>query len=120
MDRASMIRTPLSQNLPMRRKLHVKRVVMMLAGLLLTAAAVHWLHNIQVEQNAYRLLESGDRAMEEKDYEKAKLYYSQYLSFIPNDADTVQKYVEVVEVLDRTGGEIAEVVNLMEQVLRMK
>ena len=101
----------------MRRKLHIKRVVGILGGLFLLAAALFAVHRFQVQRNAYRLLELGDRAVEEGDYEKARTCYSHYLHYAPNDADTAQKYAQV---LDKTGGEPLALLNLMEQVLRLK
>src|ERR1019366_3777153 len=104
----------------MRRKFNVKLVASVLAGLLITSVGVHFLHGYQLQRNAYRLLEQGDRAVADKEDEKALSYYAQYLNFVPNDADTMQKYAQV---MDRRGVSWAERVQLvlrMEQVLRVK
>ena len=104
----------------MRRKLNVKLVASFLAGLLCASGAVHFLHGYQLQRNAYRLLELGDRAVEENDDVKALTCYSQYLNFLPNDADTVQKYAQVLDRHAATGADRVRLILLMEQVLRVK
>ncbi len=104
----------------MRRKLNVKLVFGLLGGLLLTAVSVHFLHGYQLGRNAYRLLERGDLAREAKEYEKAQTFYAHYLTFVPNDPDTVQKYAEVLDRLAQPGADRVQLVKLMEQVLRVK
>lgn len=102
----------------MRRKLNVKVVGSVIGVLLVASIGVHFLHGYQLKRNAYRLLERGDQASADKQDDKALTCYQQYLSFAPNDADTLQKYVAV---LDRhVGGERVRLVLLMEQVLRAK
>jgi tetratricopeptide (TPR) repeat protein len=104
----------------MRRKLNVKLVTGTLGGLLILSASTYALHEFQVRRNAHQLLEQADRAVEEKDYERALQLYPQYLSFAPNDPDTNQKYAQV---LDRSPGSVGErirLVLLMDQVLRVK
>ena len=104
----------------MRRKLNVKLLGSVLAGLLAVSVSVHFLHGYQVTHNAYRLLERGDQAVADKEDDKALAYYSQYLVFAPNDADTVQKYAVVLDRRVESGGERVRLVLLMEQVLRVK
>ena len=104
----------------MRRKLNFKLLGIVLGTFLVLAVAVHYLHSYQLTQNAHRVLERGDRALEAKDHDKALLYYGQYLLLVPNDPDTVQKYAQI---LDRRATSIADrlrLVSLMEQVLRAK
>src|SRR6516162_4048950 len=110
----------LPKNSAMRRKLNVKLVASFLAGLLCASGAVHFLHGYQLQRNAYRLLELGDRAVEENDDVKALTCYSQYLNFLPNDADTVQKYAQVLDRHAATGADRVRLILLMEQVLRVK
>src|SRR5947209_2393966 len=98
----------------MRRKLNVKLIGGILAGLLIAAAAVHFLHEWQLKRNAYRLLEHGDRAMHDNEYEKARICYAQYLTFVPQDADTAQKYAQVLDRIASSGGERVELVLKME------
>jgi tetratricopeptide (TPR) repeat protein len=105
---------------PMRRKLNVKLVASVLAGLLVASVGVHFLHGYQLQRNAYRLLEQGDRAADDKDDEKALTYYGQYLSFVPNDADTVQKYAQVLDRRAVRGADRVQLILRMEQVLRVK
>lgn len=104
----------------MKRKLNVKLVAGLALGLAVTAVIVHFVHGYQVQQNAYRLLERADRAAESKDFDRALTYYAQYLVFVPDDADTVQKYAEALDRGADTVGERVRVVLLMEQVLRVK
>jgi tetratricopeptide (TPR) repeat protein len=104
----------------MRRKLNVKLVVGTFGGLLILSAATYALHECQVRRNAHQLLERADRAVEEKDYEKALTLYPQYLNFVPNDPDTVQKYAEVLDGRAGNVGERVRLVVLMDQVLRVK
>jgi len=101
----------------MRRKLNVKLVVSVFASLLIGGVGVHFLHGYQVQRNAYRLLELADQAVTDQKDDKASAYYAQYLSFVPNDVDTVQKYANV---LDRQGVTDTDQILRMEQVLRVK
>src|SRR5437660_1056481 len=104
----------------MRRKLNVKLIAGILVGLTVVAAAVHGIHVIQLGRNAHRLLELGDRALAEDRPEKASTYYAQYLNFVPDDADTVQKYAQVLDRLAVNGDDRVRVIVKMEQVLRVK
>src|ERR1019366_2130069 len=104
----------------MRRRLNFKLLAGTLVGLLLVSAAAYALNSYQLRQNAYRLLERGDQAAREKDYEKAQASYAMYLGFAPNDADTTQKYAEVLDRQAASVGERVRLVLLMEQVLRVK
>ncbi|MBI1831499.1 MAG: tetratricopeptide repeat protein, partial [Planctomycetes bacterium] len=103
----------------MQRKINLKLVGIVLAGLFILSVAVHFLHGYQVQRNAYRLLERADRASAEKDVDKALTYYALYLTFSPNDFDATQKYAEL---LDRRGddGDRVHLILLLEQVLRGK
>ena len=103
----------------MRRKLNVKLVAIVLAGLLVFGVGAHFLHAFQLRQNAYRLLERGDQALVHKDFDKALNSYAQYLTFVPGDVDTLQKYAEVLDVR-ADASERVELVLKMEQVLRAK
>jgi len=101
----------------MHNRVNLKLIGTVVGVLLIASVAVHFLHGYQMQHNAYRLLE---RAGAEQDVDKALAYYSQYLTFVPNDADATQKYAEL---LDRRGGDDGErihLVLLMEQVLRAK
>ena len=104
----------------MHRKLNIKLVVSVLASLLVASVGVHFLHGFQLQRNAYRLLEMGDQAVNDKKDEKALTYYAQYLTFVPDDADTVQKYAVVLDRRATTDGERLHLILRMEQVLRVK
>ena len=104
----------------MKRKLNLKLVLSVLGGLLIVGVGVHFLHGYQLGQNAGRLLERADKAREAKELGKAEFYYEQYLSFVPNDADTVQKLAELIDARAETVGERIRAVLLTEQVLRLK
>ena len=104
----------------MRRKLNVKLVAGLLGACALTAIAVHFLHGYQLSENSYRLRERGDRALEAKEYEKARSYYEKYRTFVPNDADTATKYAQALDQSAASVGERVQLVLLMEQVLRVR
>lgn len=104
----------------MRRKLNVKLVAIVLAGLLISAGGAHFLHAYQLRKNSYRLREHGDKAAEDKDYARALDFYSQYLSYAPGDVDTLQKYAEALDVRASSVGQRVALVLKMEQVLRVK
>ncbi len=104
----------------MPSKLNVKLVAMVLAGLLVFGVSAHFLHAFQLRQNAYRLLQRGDKAALDKDYDKALRFYAQYLIFQPGNVDTLQKYAEALDVRATDVGERVELVLKMEQVLRAK
>ncbi len=104
----------------MRRKLNVKLVAIVLASLVLAAFSAHFLHAYQLRTNAYRLLERADKAVQDKDYDKALSCYGQYLAFVPDDADTVQNYAEALDVRASSIGERLALILKMEQVLRVK
>src|ERR1043166_7632197 len=104
----------------MQRNLNVKLVGGTLAGLLVAAVAVHFLHGYQVQRNAYRLLERAEQSVAAKDDDKALTYYSQYLSFVPGDIDAMQKYVEALDRRTPVDGDVVRLTLLMEQVLRAK
>jgi tetratricopeptide (TPR) repeat protein len=102
----------------MQRKLNVKLVLVLLGSLLVLSVAVHFWHGYQLRQNARYLLDRADRAMSERQLDAALIYYAQYLNFVPNDVDTVQKYAET---MDASGdADRVQVVLLIEQVLRAK
>lgn len=103
----------------MRRTLNVRLLLVLVVSVTLVGIVVHVWHGFQLRQNAHRLLERADRAMNEKQYDDAQTYYAQYLSFVPNDVDTVQKYAEAMD-LSAEGGERVKLILLMEQVLRSK
>ena len=104
----------------MRRKLNVKLVAIVLASLVLAAFSAHFLHAYQLRQNSYRFLERGDKAVQDKEYDKALSCYAQYLTFVPDDADTLQKYAEALDVRASSIGERVALILKMEQVLRVK
>src|SRR5260370_22161967 len=58
--------------------------------------------------------------MEENDDVKALSCYCQFLNFLPNDADTVQKYAQVLDRHAATVADRVQLILLMEQVLRVK
>jgi tetratricopeptide (TPR) repeat protein len=104
----------------MRRKLNVKLVGSVLGGVAIAALLVWFVHEWQLKQNAYQLLERGNRAAAANDYLKASTYYGQYLAFVPDDADTLQKYAQALDQVATTSGERIDLVGKMEQVLRLK
>lgn len=104
----------------MRRKFNFKLLASVVVGLLVVSVGVHFLHGYQVTRNAHLLLERGDQAVADKEDDKALAYYAQYLSFAPNDADTVQKYAVVLDRRVEADDERVRLVLLMEQVLRVK
>ncbi|MBI2804433.1 MAG: tetratricopeptide repeat protein [Planctomycetes bacterium] len=104
----------------MRRKLNVKLVAIVFGGLLVVGAAVHFVHGYQLARNAHRLLERADDARGENDLDRALTLYDQYLKFVPNDVETVQKYARALDQRARSGDERVQVVLKMEQVLRVK
>src|SRR5262245_12163095 len=110
----------LPKNSAMRRKLNVRLIVSVLGATLCVFVVVHFLHGYQLYRTANRLLERGDRAIEENDDVKALTCYSQYLNFLPNDADTAQKYAQVLDRHVTTVADRVRLILLMEQVLRVK
>src|SRR5260221_7908384 len=104
----------------MRRKLNFKLVLGVLGSLLVVAVCVHFLHGYQLNRNAHRWRELGDQAVADKKDDKALAYYGQYLTFAPEDADTMQKYAEVLDRRAATEGERLQLTVRMEQVLRVK
>jgi cellulose synthase operon protein C len=106
--------------LDMRRTLNVKFVVIIFASLLMAGIGVHFLHGYQVQRNAYRLLERGDQAVADKKDDNALAYYAQYLSLVPEDVDTLQKYANVLDRTAVADGERVHLILRMEQILRVK
>ena len=104
----------------MRRHVNIKLVACVLGTLLVLAIGVHFLHGFQGQRNAYRLLERADRALEAKDDVRAMTYYAQYLAFVPNDVDTVQKYAQVLDRHVESYSDQVRLILLLEQVLRVK
>ncbi|HZZ78860.1 MAG TPA: tetratricopeptide repeat protein [Gemmataceae bacterium] len=104
----------------MRRKLNFKLLAIVSAVLLLAGIATHFLHAYQVRQNAYRLLERGDKAIADKDYDKALTFFGQYLGIVPDDVDTVQKYAEALDARANDDDDHITLILKMEQVLRAK
>jgi cellulose synthase operon protein C len=104
----------------MKRRLNYKLVLSLLGGFAVAAIVVHFVHGYQLRRNAHRLLERAERALEEKKPEAALTYYAQYLGFVPDDADTVQKYARVLDTRVDTVADRVRLVLLMEQVLRVK
>src|SRR3974390_2318410 len=96
-------------------RLNVKLVAIVLGTLTLVGIGVHFLHGYQLTQNAYRLLERGDEAAQAKDFDKALSCYSQYLTLVPNDVDTLQKYAQVLDVRAVSAADRVELVLKMEQ-----
>lgn len=103
----------------MRRKLNIKLVACVGGVLFVAGVCVHFLHGYQVGRHAYVLRELADRAVEARDDDRALACYAQYLAFAPNDADSLQKYVEVLERRADAGDRVRLVLQ-MEQVLRAK
>jgi tetratricopeptide (TPR) repeat protein len=103
----------------MRRKLNIKLVASVVGGLFVFSVGVHFLHGYQVQRNAYRLRERAEQAVNAKDDGKALTYYAQYLKLAPEDVDSAQKYVEI---LDRRPDDAdpEDLVVRMENVLRFK
>jgi tetratricopeptide (TPR) repeat protein len=104
----------------MRRKINVKLLAIVLGSALIAAVGIHFLHAYQLGENAYRLLEHGDRALAAREFDKALGYYGQYLTFVPNDANTTQKYVQALDVRAESVSERVKLILMMEQVLRAK
>ncbi len=104
----------------MRRRLNVKLLAIVFGSLLLVGIGVHFLHAYQLKENAYRLLERGDRAFADKEYDKAQGFYGQYLTFVPDDADTTEKYAQALDMRVESIAERVRLILLMEQVLRAK
>ncbi len=104
----------------MRRKLNVRLLAIVFGTLLIVGVGVHFLHAFQLRQNAYRLLERGDRALAAKEYDKALDQFGQYLSFVPDDPDAVQKYAQALDARASTDAERERLTLLMEKVLRVK
>src|SRR6516165_8871643 len=106
--------------LPMRSKFNFKLVAMVGISFVLVGVSVHLLHSYQLEQSAYRLLERGDKAAQARDLDKALANYSQYLKFVPDDADALQKYVLTLDLQASSAAERVELVLKTQQVLRAK
>ena len=104
----------------MRRKLNVRLLAIVFGSLTIFAIGVHFLHDFQLQQNAYRLREQGDRALEAKDFDRALVFYEQYLAFVPNDSDALQKYAQVLDLSVSSSADRVRLALLMDQVLRAK
>ncbi len=80
----------------MRRRLHVKLLVALLAGSALALVGIHFLHGFQVKRQAGSLLTQADRAEDQKDYRGAIDYLRRYLGFQPTKTDVLARYVRLM------------------------
>ncbi len=74
----------------------VKRLAILLGGIVLLGGGGYVLWAFQVERMARSVVERAKRAEQQGDYDKAKQLYQQHLSVVPDDVDVKLRYAEVI------------------------
>jgi tetratricopeptide (TPR) repeat protein len=95
----------------MRRTLHFKRLVCLMATVALLGGGIHFLHAFQVKRQAGTLLQQATRAEEEyqaqgdsNQLENAAEYLGRYLVLVPHDSNVRGDYGLILdELADETG-----------------
>src|SRR5581483_9226298 len=71
----------------MRRKLNVKFLLCLVAGLVVTSGGMALAHHLQYRRIPLAFLKQAQRAEDEKDYRRADDYLTRYLAFAPTDIE---------------------------------
>jgi tetratricopeptide (TPR) repeat protein len=72
----------------------VKRLAILLGGIVLLGGGSYVLWAFQVERMARSVVEQAKRAEQQGDYDKAKELYRQHLNVVPGDVDVQRRYAE--------------------------
>jgi predicted Zn-dependent protease len=102
----------------MRRRLNVKLLVWLLAGLTAVGVGVHWLHAFQVRRNARALRQQAERYLAEGQLSEAISYLGQYLTYEPGDTETLAKYALALDQAANSPTARFQAWDLLEQALR--
>ncbi len=80
-----------------RRKLNLKLLLLLAGGSVLLGLGVYLLHGVQVRRNVKGLLARAVAAETEGQADKAEDYYRRYLTFRPDDVETLIRYARLLE-----------------------
>jgi len=104
----------------MKRTLDRKFLLWTVALVLLLGIMVHFVHSFQVRRNAGSLLDQADRANNEGNFDQAHTYYTHYLAYEPEDADTLVKFALALEQHAKNPDDWLRVAGIFEQALRLQ
>ncbi|HEV3443580.1 MAG TPA: tetratricopeptide repeat protein [Gemmataceae bacterium] len=76
----------------MKRRVNVKLLILLPAGLFLAGVGVYFLHGAQLHRSAGSLLRRADQAAEHGDPARAASYLEQYLTIRPDDGAAMIRY----------------------------
>jgi cellulose synthase operon protein C len=77
------------------RRLNVRLLVILVAGLVLLGGGVYAVHRIQTRRHARALLRQTDLAEKTGDSTKAMQYLERYLAYVPNDVNALRRFAEL-------------------------
>ena len=80
----------------------VKRLAILIVVFMLVAGSAFAIWKIQVGRMAQGVVEQADRAVENKEFEKAVDFYQQHLLVFPNDKVVQEKYADILLKLQPT------------------
>ena len=81
----------------MQRRINVKVLIGLVVGTALLGGGVFLLHRFQVDRNAGLLLDQAKKAESNHDLEKTRVYLVRYLSYRPNDLESLAWYGGVLQ-----------------------
>jgi tetratricopeptide (TPR) repeat protein len=102
----------------MRRTLNLKFAAGLLAILVVTSIAVHFLHGYQVKRNARALLQQARLARDEGRDSQAAEYLGDYLRYMPKDDDALAEYAQLLDKLAKSPRAQLRAYLVLDQVLR--
>src|SRR5438105_4786778 len=101
----------------MKRRVNLRFLAGMLAGLLLLATGSYFVNAYQVKRNASALLDQARQAREKKELPRAVQYFKRYLGFEPWNADALAEYGYTLEQLAQTPREHFKASQTFDEVL---
>src|SRR4051794_25714572 len=80
----------------MRRKLNVKFLLCLVAGLTVASGGVALAHHLQYRRIPLALLRQAQKAEDERDLNRADMYISLYLDFAPGDVEQKARLARIL------------------------
>src|SRR5262245_13224472 len=71
----------------MRRKLNVKFLCWLVAGLVVFSGSLALAHNLQIKRIPLALLKQAQKAEDENDLKRLESYLTRYVEFVPDDVE---------------------------------
>lgn len=96
----------------------VKRLAILLGGIILLGGGGYVLWGFQVERMARSVVEQAKRAEERGDYDKARELYREHLTVVPGDLDVQRLYAEALLKGDAATRQPNEALRIFEDILR--